>query len=197
MASASLGADALGDGGSTGGNLDGGVRILDIKPSVLDGPEAAAGVPKTGGFWVLWGGGATLTPGPVRVQMAAWRGTLAASTPGSSSVWDLGLAAITVEQAYPWNSFLFTAGISAEAGQLDGTFIRDGASSSVDALLLGGSTQVGVRWPAQTALGLFARAGWELLSGPGTWHGASAGSLGSERFDFGGPTATLQLELSL
>ncbi|HTB21175.1 MAG TPA: hypothetical protein VK914_00565, partial [bacterium] len=39
------------------GNLDAGVRLLDTQPAVLDSLAASAGFPKTGGLWLLWGGG--------------------------------------------------------------------------------------------------------------------------------------------
>ena len=62
------------------GSVDAGVRLLYSNPAVLDSLAASAGFPKTGGLWLLWGGGATLTPGALRVQVSAWEGSLGASS---------------------------------------------------------------------------------------------------------------------
>jgi hypothetical protein len=179
------------------GSLDVGARVLYTQPAVLDSLAAPAGSPKTGGLWLMWGGGATLTPGALRAQISAWEGSLSASSADASTQWNLGLAAFTMEQAYPVSGFIFTVGGSLEAGQLDGSFIHGGAFTAVESPLFGYSLQAGVRWPAQTILSFFLRAGWEDLSGPGTWHGSFGSALGSSLFELGGPTATLQLELSL
>jgi hypothetical protein len=179
------------------GSLDAGARLLYTQPAVLDSLAASAGFPKTGGLWLMWGGGATLTPGALRTQVSAWKGSLGATSGGASTQWNLGLAALTMEQAYPVSNFIFTAGASLEAGELDGSFIRGNELTGVESTLFGYSLQGGVRWPAQTMLSFFLRAGWEVLSGPGTWHGSFGSALGSSLFELGGPTATLQLELSL
>lgn len=188
---------ANGAGGSYDGSVDLGARLLYTQPSVLDSLAASAGFPKTGGLWLMWGGGATITPNPLRLQLSAWKGSLDATAGGGSAHWGLDLAALTMEQAYPWNDFILTVGGSLEAGELEGSFLRGDALSAVDAPLFGYSLQAGVRWPAQTMLALFLRGGWEILSGPGTWHGTDGQGLGNTLFELGGPTATLQLELSL
>jgi hypothetical protein len=182
------------------GSVDAGVRLLCTKPAVLDSLAASAGFPKTGGLWLLWGGGATLTPGALRIQVSAWEGSLGASSGGGDSAWNLGLAALTMEQAYPLDNCIFTAGITLESGELEGSFVRGNNLMGVDSALFGYGLNGGVRWPAQTPLAFFLRVGWDLLSGPGTWHGSpapGAGNPGNTLFELGGPTATLQLELSL
>jgi hypothetical protein len=184
-------------GGSFDGSADAGVRLLYTQPSVLDSLAASAGFPKTGGLWLMWGGGATITPNPLRLQLSAWKGSLDATDAQGSTHWGLDLAALTMEQSYPWNDFIFTVGGSLEAGELEGSLLRGDSLTAVDAPLFGYSLQGGVRWPAQTMLALFLRAGWEILSGPGVWHGSDGQGLGSSLFELGGPTATLQLELSL
>jgi len=177
-------------------SLDAGARLIDGKAAVLDNLAAAVGFPSTGNSWLLAGGGATITPGPVRAQVSAWEGSLSANAGGRSTGWNLGLAALTIEQSYPMGAFLVTAGTSIEAAQLEGSFIEAGQLTGVQAPLFGTSIQAGVRWPAHTKLGFFLRGGWEWLSGGGTWHGPLAPILGSTQFELGGPTATLQAELS-
>jgi len=179
------------------GSLDAGARLLYTNPAILDALAASAGFPKTGGLWLLWGGGATVTPGPLRAQISAWEGSLAAAAGQNSTVWRLGLAALTLEQAYPVSDFIFTAGVGVEVGSLEGSLIGRGGLTGVESALFGYNLQAGVRWPAQTRLAFLLRGGWEYLAGPGNWHGTLGSGLGSTFFELGGPTGTLQLELSL
>jgi hypothetical protein len=150
------------------GSVDAGARLLYTKPDVLDSLAASAGLPKTGGLWLMWGGGATLTPGALRLQVSAWEGSLGATEGDGSTQWNLGLAALNLEQAYPVDGFIFTVGGSLESGELEGSFIRGNQFTAVESTLFGYSLQAGVRWPAQTILSFFLRAGWEDLYGPGT-----------------------------
>ncbi|HTB22130.1 MAG TPA: hypothetical protein VK914_05450 [bacterium] len=182
------------------GSLDGGARLLYTNPSVLDSLAASAGFPKTGGLWLLWGGGATLTPGNLCIQISAWKGGLNASSAGAATGWNLGLAELTMEQAYLLDNCIFMAGISLESGELGGSFVRGNSTASVESAIFGYGLQGGMRWPAQTPLAFFLGIGWEMLTGPGTWHGDAAtgtANLGTTLFELGGPTVTLQLDLSL
>ena len=66
----------------------------------------------------------------------------------------------------------------------------------VQAQLFGLGAHVGARWPAETRMGFFVRAGYLWLGGSGVWHGPQASALGTTQFDLGGPNATAQVELS-
>ena len=184
--------------GSEDPNLDAGMRVIFTKPSELDSIASSLGYPTAGGIWMMYGGGATITPGELRIQFSAWSGSLDAGDGTRSTEWDLKLAALNLEQRYLMSSFLVTGGVSLEAGQLLGFFSdsSDAQLTSVEAPLFGYSVQAGVRWPAQTKLGLFIRGGWEWLQGGGNWRGTEGPSLGSTLFELGGPTLTAQLELS-
>ncbi len=186
---------AVAPGSGAFGGLDGGVTVLYSSPAELDSGPRAAGFPSTGGLWMLWGGGAVVYPAPLRVGVSAWHGTLAASSGGASTAWTLNLAALNLEQVYPVADFLLTAGANLEAGELDGSLLSATALDGVTAGLFGYGVDFGVRWPAQTPLGLFLRGGWEELYGSGRWNGPSAP--GRQLFELGGPTATLELELNL
>lgn len=178
-------------------SLDGGVRVLQTSGGTnLNALSTSVGFPGVARTWLLVGGGATLTPSALRVQVAAWQGTLQSTDGPYATYWGLTLADITVEQRYPYNSFIFTAGTSLEVGQLVGSFTDYDSMSGVDLPLYGTSAQLGVRWPAGTKLGFFARGGWEWLSGRGTWRGSMAPQLGTMEFTLGGLTGTLQLEFS-
>jgi hypothetical protein len=197
---AALAASALADDASVppeDPNLDAGVRVLQSSGGTsLNALAADVGFPGVGKTWWLAGGGATLTPGALRVQVAAWQGSLQSTAGPLSTYWGLTLADVTVEQRYPYGSFLFTAGTSLEVAQLVGDFAEYNGLTGVDAPLYGTSAQLGVRWPAGTKLGFFLRGGWEWLTGRGAWRGTLAPQLGTTEFSLGGLTGTLQLELS-
>lgn len=179
-------------------HLDAGMRLLVIRPAVFDDLAGSVGFPETGGNLLLWGAGGTLSPGLLRVQVSAYNGGLSARKASKSSAWDLNLGALTLEQRYPLGQFTVTAGFSFEMGELRGAF-DDGASvNRVLAQLYGMGVNIGGRWPAQTPLGFFARAGYLWLGGSGEWKGPLAASknLGSTSFDLGGPNLTVQVELS-
>lgn len=197
LLSAGLSAAAAGFTETEDPHLDAGARVLFIKPVAFDTLASNLGYPTVGSPLLLWGGGATLAPGLLRVQMSGWAGGLSAVQGTRTSTWDLHLAAITLEQRYPLGQFLVTAGSSFELGELRGA-LDDGATlNRVQAPLWGAGVSVGGRWPAKTKLGFFARAGYLWLQGSGDWRGPLAPTLGTGHFDLGGLNGTVQVELSL
>jgi hypothetical protein len=185
------------------GHLDAGVRYLGVKPATFDNLSGAMRFPDTGGGLLLWGGGATISPGSLRAGMSGWSGGLSASQGARTTHWDLTLASLNLEQRYPGSTYELTAGTSLDYGHLAGGLDDYGNSNvslnRVDANLWGSSVTVGFRWPMQTKVSFFMRTAWQWLQGDGVWHGlgASAAGLGSSHFDLGGPNVTAQVEMSL
>jgi len=187
------------------GHLDGGARLFLANPDGLDAiaadvPAAAGGpFPKTGASFLLYGGGATIVPGPLRVQMSGWTGSLQANAGSKSTTWELSMGTINLEQRYNQGSFEVTGGIGVDYGQFTGA-LDDAASGQLNRMesnLWGYSATAGLRWPAQSRLAFFLRTGYEWLQGDGVWHGAlaSEGRLGASHVNLDGPSATLQVEL--
>lgn len=179
------------------GHLDGGVRYIMARPDALNSiSQRLPGYPDAGGNLLLYGAGGTLTPGMVRAQVSAWTGGVGAQQGSKSTRWDLNLGSLTLEQRYPMGAYMLTAGTSLEVGELRGALDDGAAINRVQAPLYGAGLNVGARWPAQTRLGFFTRAGYNWLSGGGEWRGPAAAALGTTQFDLGGPSLTAQLELA-
>ena len=188
------------------GHIDAGLRYLDVKPATFDALSTALGMPNTGGTLLLYGGGATITPGKLRAQVSGWTGGLSASQGSRTTSWNLALASLNLEERYPSSSYELTAGTSLDYGQLTGGLddYSHAQVNRVDANLWGSSVTVGFRWPLQTKVGFFVRTAWQWLAGDGNWHGPGIGigpgyqpGLGGSHFDLGGPNVTAQIEMSL
>jgi hypothetical protein len=184
-------------------HVDGGARMLYANPLVLDSLSAQVGFPKTGGTFTLYGGGATLAPGSLRVQVAGWTGALQASAGPKMTTWGLTLASLNMEQRYVQGAFLVTGGVGLDYGQftggLDNAQTPQGAQlTRMESNLWGYSGTAGLRWPAQSRLAFFLRSGYEWLQGDGRWHGqyASTGQLGGEHINLDGLNVTGQIEFS-
>jgi hypothetical protein len=179
------------------GHIDASARYLMVKPEALNGiSKRLAGFPDTGGNFLLYGAGATVSPGMVRAQVAAWTGGLSAAQAGKSTRWDLNLGALTLEQKYPMGQYVLTAGSSFEMGEIHGALDDGSGINRVQAQLFGLGMNAGVRWPAETRLGFLLRAGYLWLGGVGLWHGPQEAVLGNAQFDLNGANVTGQIELS-
>lgn len=177
-------------------HLDGGARWLSSNNGSLDAAAHDLGLPVTGGQWLLWGGGATLTRPELRLQASGWTGHLRAARGSESSEWHLHLAELSLEQRYEQGPLLVTGGATLNHGQLHGTLQGPGGHSSVRAPLWGGGLTAGLRWPRQTPLGFFGRGGWLWLMGQGHWRGDQADQLKDRTLDLSGPSLTAQVELA-
>jgi hypothetical protein len=180
-------------------HLDGGTRMLFTDPLVLDGLSGAVHFPRTGGTFTLYGGGATVASGALRVGVSGWTGGLQANAGPKMTTWALDLAALNLEQRYIQGSFLVTGGIGVDYGQFNGGL--DDASTAqltrMESNLWGYSAEAGLRWPVRSPLAFFIRSGYEWLQGDGRWHGGLAGRpLGGEHLNLDGLNATAQVELS-
>jgi hypothetical protein len=181
-------------------HLDGGARMLFANPIVLDSLASDCGFPTAGATFLLYGGGATIAPGDLRIGVSGWTGGLQAHAGPKTTTWDLNLATLNLEQRYSQGSFLVTGGVGVDYGQFSGGLddASTGQLTRIESDLWGYSATAGVRWPTQGRLGFFVRSGYEWLQGDGTWHGAlaDAGRLGGEHVNLGGPSVTAQVELS-
>ena len=68
-------------------HVDGGVRMVFANPLVLDNLSSDSGFPKTGASFLLYGGGATLVPGDLRVGVSGWTGGLQANAGSKMTTW--------------------------------------------------------------------------------------------------------------
>jgi hypothetical protein len=183
-------------------HLDAGARMLYANPLVLDGMSAykPVGFPKTGATFTLYGGGATLAPGSLRMQVAGWNGGLQASAGPKMTTWGLTLASLNMEQRYVQGAFLVTGGMGLDYGQFTGALDNPqlGQMTRLESNLWGYSGTAGLRWPAQSRLAFFVRSGYEWLQGDGRWRGTFAANnqLGGEHINLDGLNVTGQIELS-
>ena len=187
-------------------HVDGGARMVYANPQVLDSISASVGFPKTGATFTLYGGGATIAPGSLRVQVAGWTGGLQASAGPKMTTWGLNLASLNMEQRYVQGAFLVTGGVGVDYGQFTGGL--DNAQTAqltrMEGNLWGYSATAGLRWPAQSRLALFMRSGYEWMQGDGHWQGYYTGPppltggarLGGEHINLDGLNVTGQIEFS-
>jgi hypothetical protein len=180
-------------------HVDGGARMLFANPLVLDSLASSVRFPKTGATFLLYGGGATLSPGDLRLGLSGWTGGLQANAGSKMTTWNLNLASLNLEQRYVNGSYEITGGLSADYGQLNGGLddAASGGLTRIESNLWGGSATAGIRWPVQSRLGFFVRSGYQWLQGDGIWHGVLAygGWLGGEHINLDGLNVTAQVEL--
>ncbi len=178
-------------------HLDAGYRVQAGNAATLDAAATTLGLPTTGAQFQLWGGGATLTRPQLRLQASGWTGALRSANGDRSTVWDLQLGELALEQSYDQGPLLITAGAALDYAELHGTLQGPAGHNSVRAPLWGGGVTAGVRWPAKTALGFFVRSAYLWLQGSGDWRGTQAAALGNgQRFDLSGPSLLGQVELA-
>jgi hypothetical protein len=177
-------------------HLDAGALYLSVKPEVLDEVPQALGFPATGGSFTLLGGGASFSKGPLRVGVQAYTGDVSHRDRWLNTEWRLNLYQLVLEQVYPHDTFIMTAGTTFSLARIQGLLEDGSALTRFEGGVLGGGAVAGIRWPRQSRLGFMARGGYLWLPVQGQWKGALAGSAGKSAFDIGGPMAQAQAELS-
>jgi|GEM_PF-4166185 hypothetical protein len=188
-------------------HLDAGSRMVYADGTILDAMSGSVHFPRTGGTFTLYGGGATIAPGSLRMQVAGWTGGLQASAGPKMTTWGLNLASLNMEQRYVQGAFLVTGGMGLDYGQFTGGL--DNAQTAqltrLESNVWGYSATAGLRWPAQSRLAFFVRSGFEWMQGDGRWKGYYASTpavpgvsaqLGGEHINLDGLNVTGQIELS-
>lgn len=177
-------------------HLDGTAMMLFARPEALDDVPRGLGFPVTGSQVMLYGGGATLGKGPLRVSVQGLLGGVSARSGGLNTEWRLRLAGLVLEQRYPLYALQAMSGVILNYGQLEG-LLEDGAQvTRYDGQAYGGGVISGVRWPRSTPLAFCAQGGHVWLPFNGAWKGALAGTNPKAAIDLGGLFAQAQVEYS-